>query len=484
MPRVLHNSTFYTEVQAWYCMGVKKGELTFSVLLVPMDYLMLVLAGITTYMFRTRILDTFRPVQFELNLPFERYIILVLIVSLIFLVVYALSGLYNLRSTRSVVEEFFRITIASSAGIMAVIVFIFLRQELFDSRFLVLGAWIVSVVFVSIGRFIMRKIQKALVSRYGIGSHKVMVIGTDDVSNQVVTEMQGNPAAGYRIVKQLANPEVHEIKAAIGNPGIDEVILANPNYPRDRVQEIVNFCHENHLIFRFVPNIHNTLTTNFAIDTFIGVPLVELKRTRLDGWGRVAKRTLDIVGSALGLIILLPLFGIITFAIKWETEGPVFMHLERISKNRKFKLHKFRSMIKDAEKYKQQLVDMGFNERDGSPMFKMKEDPRVTKVGRFIRRTRIDELPQLLNVLKSEISLVGPRPHQPDEIARYQRHHKKVLAIKAGATGMAQISGSSELPFEEEVALDTIYVENWSFWQDLKIIIFTVLKMFRDRSAV
>ncbi|MFH1769145.1 MAG: sugar transferase [Parcubacteria group bacterium] len=461
---------------------MKKGELVFSVLSVPVDYFMLILAGIATYMLRTRFLDVLRPVQFELNLPFERYIILVLIVSLIFIAVYALSGLYNLRSTRSVIEEFFRIIIASSAGIMAVIVYIFLSQELFDSRFLVLGAWIMAIIFVSIGRFIMRKVQKALIAKYDIGAHRVMVIGQDDLSNDIVTEMERNLAAGYRVVKQLANPEVDEVKAAIGNPGIDEVILANPNYSKDRVQEIVNFCHENHLIFRFVPNIHNTLTTNFAIDTFIGVPLVELQRTRLDGWGRVAKRTLDIGGSLLGLIILSPVFAITAFAIKWETAGPVFVHLDRISQNKKLKLHKFRSMINNAEKYKEQL--MKFNERNDGPMFKMKNDPRVTKVGRFIRRTRLDELPQLYNVLKGDVSLVGPRPHQPDEIERYQKHHKKVLAIKAGVTGMAQISGSSDLPFEEEVALDTIYIENWSFWQDLKIIVFTILKLFRDRSAV
>ena len=153
-----------------------------------------------------------------------------------------------------------------------------------------------------------------------------------------------------------------------------------------------------------------------------------------------------------------------------------------MSRNRLFKLHKFRSMIKDAEKYKVQLGM--FNERADSPLFKIKNDPRITGIGRFLRKSRIDELPQLWNVLKGEISLVGTRPHQPDEIAKYGKHHRRVLAIKAGATGLAQVSGSSDLPFEEEVALDTFYIENWSFWRDAKIIILTALKVFRDRSAV
>ncbi|MEX1064153.1 MAG: sugar transferase [Candidatus Paceibacterota bacterium] len=461
---------------------MKRGELIFSALLLPVDFLMLLVAGITTYFLRTKILSSFRPVLFEFNLPFEKYLILALAVSGLFIVAYAISGLYHLKSTRSTVEEFFRVIVASSAGIMTVIIYIFLRQELFDSRFLVLGAWFFAIVFVLIGRWAMRNLQRFLVSRYDFGVHKVMVIGEDDVSNRIVQEIKTKPAYGYRIVKQLANPEVEEIKAAIGNPGIDEVILANPNYPSDRVVEIVDFCHENHLIFRFVPNIYQTLTTNFNVDTFSGVPMVELQRTALDGWGRIFKRVVDIAGSLIGLIIFSPVFAVVAFAIKWETEGPVFVQLERISKSKKFELYKFRSMINNAERYKEHLMPL--NERIDSPLFKMKNDPRITRVGRFIRKYRIDEFPQLANVLKGDISLVGPRPHQPDEIDKYQKHHRRVLAIKAGVTGMAQISGSSDLPFEKEVAIDALYIEKWSLVRDLKIIILTVLKLFRDRSAV
>jgi len=461
---------------------MKKGELVFSALLLPVDFLMLILAGIATYFLRTKILSAFRPVLFQFNLPFGRYLILVIFVSIIFIAAYAVSGLYKLQSTRKTITEFFRVVIASSAAIMVVIIYIFLQQTLFNSRFLVLGAWFLAVVFVSLGRLFMHYLQRFLVSRYDFGIHKVMVIGDDEISQRLVGEIQANPSYGYRMVKHLSNPEVAEVKSAIGNPGIDEVILANPNYPAERVVEIVDFCHENHLVFKFIPNLYQTLTTNFAIDTFSGAPLIELKRTALDGWGRIAKRTIDIVGSSLGLIILSPVLAVIAFAIKWETEGPVFMHLERISRNRHFRLLKFRSMIKDAEKYKDFLWQ--FNERKDSPLFKMKNDPRVTKVGKFIRRSRLDELPQFWNVLKGDISLVGPRPHQPDEIARYEKHHKRVLAIKAGVTGMAQISGSSDLPFEKEVALDTLYVENWSFAQDIKILILTFLKLFRDKSAV
>lgn len=145
-------------------------------------------------------------------------------------------------------------------------------------------------------------------------------------------------------------------------------------------------------------------------------------------------------------------------------------------------MFKFRSMVDNAHTMKAQLAE--YNERkDGGPLFKMHNDPRVTRLGRILRKTRIDEFPQLINVLKGEMSLVGPRPHEPAEIAQYERHHKKLLVMRAGITGMAQISGSSELPFEEEVKLDTYYIENWSLALDIKILFKTFVLLFHDRSA-
>ena len=461
---------------------MKRSELFFSVLSVPVDWLMVVLAGLTTYLLRTKILSTFRPVLFEFNLPLDRYFLLIVGVSFLFLAIFALAGLYSLRATRSLTEELARIIISASAGTMLLIIYIFLRQELFNSRFLVLGNWLIVIIFVILGRGVMRRLQLQLVGRYNFGVHRVMVIGEDESSRRIVEEINSNPAGGYRIVKQLANPAIDEIKFAIGNPGVDEVILANPNFPAEKVTELVDFCNDEHIGFRFVANLHQTLTRNFSVDLLGGLPLVELRRTNLEGWGRVYKRIVDLAGATVALVICSPLFLVVAFAIKWETAGPVFVRLNRISKNRHFGLLKFRSMVENAEELKPYL--MARNERADGPLFKMKNDPRLTKVGRFIRHYRIDELPQFWNVLKGQMALVGPRPHQPDEIAKYQKHHKKVLSIKAGATGLAQVSGSSDLLFEEEVALDSFYLENWSLWQDIKIILRTAIKMFADRSAV
>jgi len=447
---------------------------------------MLLVAGLVTYLLRTEILSAFRPVFFEFNLPLLKYAYLILFVSVIFLGAYAISGLYSMKSRLRMTEEFLRIIVASSAGIMLVIIYIFLRQELFDSRFLVLGGWFFAIIFVFMGRFLVRKLQSVAVSKYNFGVHKVMIIGESNEARTLERSIQHDPASGYRVVNRLSGPDLTDIRPALLD-GLNEVILAQSSYSDNKTAELIDFCNENHIVFKFIPNVTQLLAGNFSIDIFKGLPLIEIKRTSLDGWGKVMKRIIDILGSILGLVTLAPLLGLIALAIKWETEGPVFARLRRVSHDKEFLLYKFRGMISvdpdgGAESLKAFLIS--FNERKDGPLFKMRDDPRITRVGRIIRKYRLDELAQLVNILKGEMSLVGPRPHQPDEIAHYQKHHKKVLAIKSGITGLAQVSGSSDISFEREVALDSFYIDNWSLWLDFKVMIRTVIKMFFDRSAV
>ncbi len=466
---------------------MKKADFFFNAIRVPLDFLMLLLAGLVAYALRTGILDQYRPVQFAVDLPPERFALLTAGAAALFVIVYALAGLYVMKLRMTKVQEATRIVVASSAAIMLVILFIFLRQELFNSRFLVIGYWLLATFFVVIGRMALRLAQRHLMARYDIGVHRVLLIGSDQVSVHLWQTMMNDPGLGWRVVRHLDDPDMAELAAAVKDPGVDEVILANPDYPAERIVPLVDFCHEHHIIFKFVPNIYQTLTTHYDVDAIDRIPVVELRRTALDGWGRIFKRAFDVIVSILALIVLAPIFGLVALAIKWDTAGPVFVRLPRVSRNRQFKLLKFRGMIAvdpdgSAESLKAAL--MARNERSDSPLFKMKDDPRVTRVGRFIRRYRIDELPQFINVLKGDMSVVGPRPHQPDEIARYAKHHRKVLAIKAGATGMAQVAGASDLSFEDEVALDTFYIENWSLLLDLRICLKTALRLFSDGSAV
>lgn len=462
---------------------MKKSDLFFNVLRLPVDFLMLIAAGLATYFLRTELLSVFRPVLFEFNLPLLRYVYLVVFVSLLFLGAFAISGLYSMRSRLGIGEEFLKILVASSSGIMLVIVYIFLRQELFDSRFLILGGWFLAVVFVSIGRILVRRIQSLAVAKYNFGVHNIVIIGDNEGALTLERDIKNDPAFGYRVIKRLRQLDISEIRS-ISKSGIDEVILSHPHYSEDKIIELVDLCNENHIVFKFVPNVSQLLTSNFSIDVFKGMPFIEIQRTSLDGWGKVMKRIIDIFASIVGLILLSPIFGIIAFAIKWETEGPVFVKLKRVSRNKEFELLKFRSMIDNAHELNLYLRSLGNDRPDAGPLWKLKNDPRITKVGKFIRKTRLDELPQLLNVFKGEMALVGPRPHQSNEIEKYKKHHRKVLAIKAGATGFAQVAGSSDISFEQEVALDSFYIDNWSLWLDFKITLKTMIKMVSDKSAV
>src|SRR3989344_1768475 len=483
-------SAFWIEKkrQKWYSYEsyMKKSELFFNVVRVPLDFAMLLVAGVVTYLLRTQILDAFRPVLFQFNLPLFKYFGITVVTALVFMACYAISGLYVIRPRSSVLDEFLKIIIGSSAGIMAMIIYIFLRQELFNSRFLVLGAWFFAIVFVSLGRFAIRRIQRSMIAKKGFGLHRALIIGNGSIASRIAGEITSTPEQGYQIVAQMDEYNVSKLENLYRHHGFDEIILAKPSYHQEHTAELVDFCNENHCTFRFVPHLYETLTMHSSVDIVAGLPLIELKRTPLDGWGKVFKRVADMIWASVGLLVLSPLFVVVATAVKLDSKGPVFIRQERISGWKNFYLLKFRSMIAvdadgSADSMKIQLASL--NEREG-PLFKIKDDPRITKVGRFIRKTRIDELPQFWNVLKGDISLVGPRPHLPSEIAQYQKHHKKLLAIKAGATGMAQVSGSSDLPFEEEVTLDSFYIEHWSMWLDMKIIFKTMFKMLNDHSAV
>lgn len=463
---------------------MKRSELIFSALLVPVDFLMFLAAGMAAYFLRVSpLVSKWRPVLFLANLSSERYFFMLLAVSFFGIVIFAISGLYKITAQKKLFKEFFQIVVAISATLLVVILYIFFSQELFDSRFIFLAAWFFAIIFVTLGRFFVKKLQRYLVGKYNVGTHNVVVIGEDRITKKIVKEIKDNPDLGYRIIQHFSELDIGRIRDFIlgGGSHTDEVILASYKYERSDVLEILDFCEEQRIDFKFVPNLFQALTTNVEMNTFDGVPLIEIKKTPLDGWGKIIKRVVDFAGSLFGLIILSPFFVVVVISIKLDSAGPVFVKLKRISQRREFYLFKFRSMVRNAEEMKKDLWQ--HNERGDGPLFKMKNDPRITKIGKFLRKSRIDELPQLVNVLRGEMSLVGPRPHQPDEIEKYEKHHKKVLLIKPGMTGMAQISGSSDLPFEEEVRLDTYYIENWSMGKDIYILLKTTFFVFKDRSA-
>lgn len=461
---------------------MKRAELFFAILLLPIDYLMVVLAALSAYYLRVGSFVTdIRPVVYAL--PLSEFIQYSLIAALVWIVIFAFSGLYAIKSDRRILSEFSRIFLACSTGLLIIIVAIFLQRELFSSRFIILAAWAFSILYVTIGRIIVLNIQRAFLKR-GFGAYRVVIIGEDKTTNVITKSIKNDPKLGYNIVAQFPSfsEEVQEaiMHLHIEEP-IDAIIQTDPNLDKEITVDIIDFTEANNITFKFAADLYNTKSSRVSVKTLGGVPVFEIKKTPLDGWGRIIKRSFDIIASAVLLILFSPLMFITALAIKLESKGPILFSrrddgspVTRVGQyGKEFHYFKFRSMKDktDSLRYSEELQEQ--NLRKDTPLVKIKDDPRITRVGKFIRKYSIDELPELFLVFIGKMSLVGPRPHLPEEVDKYEPQQRRVLDIKPGITGMAQISGRSDLSFEEEVNLDTYYIENWSLLLDIQILLKT-----------
>ncbi|MDD5039736.1 MAG: sugar transferase [Patescibacteria group bacterium] len=452
-------------------------------ILIPVDYCMVILAGFFAYQMRfIPFFTELRPVVSEIVL--REYLGFLFVVPIIFIVIFALSGLYAIKITRRLIDEATSLFVTCTASIAIVIIIIFFQRELFSSRFIVLIGWILCIVTVMIGRFIVRGIQRALLRR-GVGQHNVLIIGKDKTTEDIIKQIYQHPTFGYRILARhdsFSDDVQKQVTSSLATNSIDEIIQADTSLPKEQGFAIRNFCNDHHITFKYTTDLFEVQPTHIEINTIAGIPIIEVKRTKLEGWGRISKRIFDMVFATIFLIVISPLLLIVGLLVAVDSKGGVFVKLERVGERGKtFTLYKFRSMVQNAHLLKKDLIQ--HNERSDGPLFKISNDPRITRIGRFIRKTSLDELPQFFNVLKGEMSIVGPRPHEPEEVSRYERWHRTLLTIKPGLTGLAQISGRSDLKFEDEAKLDIYYIENWSMKLDLQISLKTPLVVISGKSA-
>lgn len=482
----------------------KRSELLFSVILVPLDFLALLGAFVAAYIIRVKIED--KPVAHPIAALDFLNILLILLP--LWIVIFALAGLYAQSNLRGRLAELGKVFVAVSGGVMLTILLdFFQRESLFPSKAVPIYAYGLGLVFVLLMRTIVRAIQRWLF-QFGIGVHRAIIIGSGEIAQRIAPDMNYR-FSGYKVLgcvdtdknaaKNMSGiPVFNSIEEAaekVGRRNIDEIIQADAALNQDQTLHLVNYATNHQIGYRFVPNQFGVYASNPQMSTLAGVQFIQIRLTPLDGWGRVVKRLFDVAGSLFGIIVLSPVFLLVALLLKLrDPKGPLLYKHNRLSRSGAIvKVLKFRTMLwkycdgpnrpfKSAEETFRAMGRPDLVEEFKIAQ-KVEDDPRVSRLGKFLRKASLDELPQLFNVLRGEMSLVGPRPIVKAELEHYGDQGAIFLALKPGITGLWQISGRSDISYEDRVKLDIFYVENWSLLLDLKILFKTVATILGGKGA-
>lgn len=431
-------------------------------------------------------LQLFKAVDPAYDVPYQVYLPFVGLFTLLLILTYRQQGVYRLRHQISWFDEFFAIINGTTTGIVIMIVFIFIYRPAFYSRAIFIYAGVMAAGLLGLSRMLKVAMQRRL-RRQGVGTKRLLIMGAGEVARTVMRTMVANPDWGFEIVGFLddhpakgetdigrfkALGGIENLPAILPEEQIDEVIITLPWQYHRKIMSIMTQCEREDVRVRIVPDLFQITLNRMQVDEFAGIPMIGVKEIGISGLSQLLKRGIDVILAATALILASPLMGLIALMIKMDSPGPAIFAQERVGKmGKRFMVYKFRSMVVDAEAQKQQLADL--NEADG-PLFKIKDDPRITGLGRQLRRLSLDELPQLYNVLLGEMSVIGPRPGLPAEVEKYQEWQKRRLEVSPGITGLWQVSGRSDLTFDEMALLDIYYIENWSPALDAKILLQTI----------
>ncbi len=480
-----------TQFLRYYRGVMKRFQLFLMVIQVPLDFFLLLGAGISAYFLRfTSWALAIKSVTFGISLvDFIHRASWVALLSLIF---FAIFGLYRPNPNRKLGTDLVRVFLALSSSVAFVALYVMFTSQLFDSRFLVAASYIFAFFYIGFGRFFMWIIRRACF-RMNIGQRNVVIIGHDTIAQDLQHTLETQPELGYNISFILQKFD-KEAKEKLEKNLPDEIIFANPRAHEKESLLALQFADAHHVTFKYSADLFSTLSANTAMYPIGSIPIVELKRTPLEGWGSVLKRIFDVVLSLFVILLVSPIMIVTALIILIETGRPIIYKNERVGiHGNKFFTLKFRSMYKkdstgaqfgghSAEEKERELIKK--QSMKAGPIYKIQDDPRVTPFGRFIRRWSIDELPQFFNVFFGDMSIVGPRPHQPREVELYEQGYRKVFALKPGITGLSQVSGRSDLSFEDEMRLDILYIEKWNLGLDIIIFLKTPFILFKKRKAL
>jgi exopolysaccharide biosynthesis polyprenyl glycosylphosphotransferase len=463
--------------------------------LILSDALMTLLAFRLAYFFRFELNLTFFRLEAPAALPFYSSLSYILLIA--WLAIFALAGLYKKENLLGGTEEYALVGRATTVGMLVLIVAGFLEPAFIIARGWVLMAWLFSLVLIDFGRFILRRVVY-LLRRRGLFLAKTIIVGANDEGLSLARQLKAWKTSGLDVigfVDKKFKPgtllfgnmrvlgDMEQLDDVIQGYGIEELVLASSAISsHDKMLDIFQRYGVNSGInVRMSSGLYEIITTGLTVKEFAYVPLVGVNKVRLTGLDTFIKFATDLMITIPALFLLLPVMLIIGIAIRRDSPGPI-LHRRRVMgvNKRQFDALKFRTMYVNGDeiidKYPELKADLLRNR-------KLKDDPRVTRVGRFLRKWSLDELPQLINVIRRDMSVVGPRMICPEEMDNYSQWNINLLTVKPGITGLWQVSGRSDVTYEERVRLDMHYIRNWSIWLDAQILIRTLPAVLRAHGA-
>ena len=456
-------------------------SLAYAFLLIVGDFVALLGAFSLAYILRVK----YDPRPLIEQIPAVPYFFAVATVLPLWIVVHAFIGLYNQNIYERRFVEIGRLLVGSVLGIMVVIGYDFVTGKgLFPARLVPVYGLGIGFGFLVLFRSVARLLRRSLYS-FGIGISNVLIIGNTKASEQIAEAICDTKRTGLRVLALVAK-ESDRFKTydafddaifRLQKP-IHSIIQTELFHDQDKNTAVLNYAQHNPVAYRVVPGNSDLFVGNITVELFAGLPMIAVHQTALIGWGRIVKRLFDIVASLSLIAILSPLFVIIALLNKL-LNGSVFFRQARLTRfNHEFKVYKFRSQYKKYDGTTPEEAFLLLGKPELAKQYRengdyLEKDPRVTPFGRFLRKTSLDELPQLFNVLKGDLSLVGPRALIPQELSVYEKRHT-ILSVKSGLTGLAQVSGRKDISFDERRKLDLYYVQNWTFWSDIIILLKTL----------
>ncbi len=478
-------------------------QMAFTAVAVVIDVLALFVACVAAYQLRW-----LTPKPFAQYVTLDQFVVYVGLAAPAWVLIFAASGLYSTRQSYGRITELTRVLAANAVGVSALILidYFTLDLPLFPGRAVPVYAFVFGSVLVVAGRLGMRAALRGL-HRRGRALHNIIVVGTGPMAERIGANLLRS-GRGHTIVAAVSRDEAGgvflgdrpvygTIQQALASHRvrIDEIVQTDPSLTREEATSLMALATDLGMGYRFVPDLFGVYAASSTLSTVDGVPVMEVRLTSLDGWATVLKRLVDIVGSVVGLVLLAPLFITVAALVKiTDPAGPVLYRQHRLGRGgRVIGVFKFRSMLweystgpdRPYQTAEQAFLAMGREDLVEEFAYEQKvaDDPRVSSLGKFLRRTSLDELPQLFNSLLGHLSLVGPRPITSAELDRYGTHQRSFLALKPGITGLWQVSGRSDVGYDQRVKLDVFYAENWSTLLDVTILARTFTTVAARRGA-